>query len=133
MSKETTAKKSSGGRPKKADHERRVRPNYVRLTITEQEHVEAKAAALGMSPTDYIRERALGPLPGPKSSTSDVSDEGAATQAQLATLIRELNAIGVNLNQLTRDFHTGRESAHDLENLQTQIRTPLEKVAGHFS
>ena len=132
MSSETTKKSPRGGRPKKADHERRVRPNYVRLTIAEQEHVEAKAAACGMHHIDYIRERALGPLPGPGSSSSDVSDEGAASQAQVASLLRELNSIGVNLNQLTRDHHTGRTGAHDWQQVQAELLRVLAAVGEQF-
>lgn len=133
MSSQPEKKTPLGGRPKKADHERRIRRFEVRLTIAEQAHIRAKAKALGMSPTDYIREKSLGPLPGPKSSAVETRDEGAATQAQMASLLRELNAIGINLNQLTRNYHSGREGVHDWQQLQDDLSRVLAQVGNHFS
>lgn len=133
MSNDTDKKTPLGGRPKKADYERRLRLAATRMTIAEHAHLKKKATAAGMTVADFLRESALGPLPGPGSSSSDLSDEGAATKAQMATLLRELNSIGINLNQLTRNYHTGREGVHDWEHIQTELSRVLALVGERFS
>lgn len=133
MSSQTDKKTPPGGRPKKADHERRLRLAATRMTIAEHAHLKKKATAAGMTVADFLRESALGPLPGPGSSPHESSDEGAATKAQIATLLRELNAVGINLNQLTRNYHTGRKGVHDWEQLQTELSRVLAQVGNHFS
>lgn len=133
MSSPSDKKTPSGGRPKKADHERRLRIVATRMTLAEQEHLKKKATAAGMTVADYLRECALGPLPGPSSSPNKSSDEGAATQAQIATLLRELNSVGINLNQLTRNYHSGREGVHDWQHVQDELSRILAQVGDHFS
>lgn len=121
-----------GGRPKKADHERRLRQPKARMTIAEHEHLKKKATAAKMTVADYLRECSLGPFPGPGSSSSDLSDEGAASKSQMATLLRELNSIGINLNQLTRNYHTGRVGVHDWQHVQDELSRVLAQVGAQF-
>ena len=130
MSTKTDKQTPPGGRPKKADHERRLRQPKARMTIAEHEHLKKKAAAAKMTVADYLRECSLGPFPGP--SSSDISDEGAASKSQLATLLRELNAVGINLNQLTRNYHTGREGVHDWQHVQDELSRILAQVGDQF-
>ena len=133
MSNTTDSKTPPGGRPKKADHERRLRQPKARMTIAEHEHLKKKAAAAKMTVADYLRECALGPFPGPGSSATDGSNEGAASRSQMATLLRELNSIGINLNQLTRNYHSGRKGVHDWEHIQTELSRVLAQVGERFS
>lgn len=134
MSNDTASKTPLGGRPKKADHERRLRQPKARMTIAEHEHLKKKAEAAKMTVADYLRECALGPFPGPGASPVEAGDDGAsgASQSQMATLLRELNAVGINLNQLTRNYHTGRKGFLDLEQIERELARVLALVGAQF-
>ena len=133
MSKNTTKATSLGGRPKKADHERRVRQPKIRLTIAEENHLRKRASDAGMTFAEYVRERALGPSPGPATSSTLAADGEPGEKLLLARLLRELNAVGVNLNQLTRDYHSGRDGATDWQHVQDELSRVLAQVGDHFS
>jgi len=105
-------------RPRKREPERRSamlpRP---RVTPEERRAIEQKAAACGLTLTEYQRQAAL-------NATVIVRDS-----THLVALIRQISAIGNNLNQLTRGAHvTGeadqervRHILDDLEHLQLEL------------
>jgi hypothetical protein len=114
-----------GGRPKKAEHERRIASLRADVTLAEKAHVADLAKAAGVSQGEFIRRRALG-LP--------VVVLEAKTDARL---IHELNAIGVNLNQIARNVNADRLGApgsrlSDLEGLQRQLRDVLDRALESF-
>lgn len=114
-----------GGRPKKTEHERRIASLRAGVTLAEKQHVRDQARAAGMSEGEYIRRRVLG-LP--------VVVREAKTDARL---IHELNAIGVNLNQITRNVHAERLGAEgcrlsDLDALRRQLRDVLDRALEAF-
>ena len=120
-----TQPKGPGGRPKKHDDERRIERSECRLTLAEKQFVRDQAKLAGMSEAAYVRHRALG-LP--------VVVREAKTDARL---IHELNAIGVNLNQITRNVNTERLGAEgcrlsDLDGLQRQLRAVLDRALEAF-
>lgn len=93
-------------RPKKQLHDARSVVFGVRFTADERVALEAAAAALGVSPTDYARAAVLGgrveaaPAPLPTSGcTSSVAPAGVAH-------IVALNRVGVNLNQIARALNS---------------------------
>lgn len=123
----TTASKPgrSGGRPKKVEAERRVKQTNHRWTIAEDTHLRDQAKTAGLSVAEYVRRRALG-LP--------VVVREAKTDARL---IHELNAIGVNLNQITRNVNAERLGAEgcrlsDLDALRRQLREVLDRALESF-
>ena len=61
----------------------------------------AQAAAAGLAPHDFVRQRVLGFHVAPAKSPAD------------AALISELNRVGVNLNQLARAVNTDRRYPGD--------------------
>ena len=94
-------------RPKKQQQEARSVVFGVRFTADERAALEAAAATLGVSPTDYARAAVLGgrveaaPVPLPPSGCSlSVAPAGVAH-------IVALNRVGVNLNQIARALHSG--------------------------
>lgn len=95
-------------RPKKQLHDARSVVFGVRFTADERAALEAAAATLGVSPTDYARAAVLGgrvaaapvPLPPSGCATLSVAPAGVAH-------IVALNRVGVNLNQIAHALHSG--------------------------
>lgn len=118
MTRIQASQKGPGGRPKLDDQERRCRPTYIRWTIAEYGTIQANAALASVSVSEYVRRRAL-----------DLPVVARQTKAD-ARLVHELNAIGVNLNQISRNLNTGREGvrAVDLDDLLGQLRTVLGRA-----
>lgn len=101
------------GRPKKPEEERRSLTHGLRLSPQEKEELEARADRAGLSLSEYLRRRALG-----KKIKTQI--EGKA--------LKELNRIGVNLNQIARAANRGnlvdqqaREAIKELRALMDQI------------
>ena len=80
-------------RPRLGDEERRTRTVGVRVTEAEAEELRERAQATRLSMGAYLRWRGLGP------------------QVRIAAEPRELNRIGVNLNQMARAFNSGDVSS----------------------
>lgn len=94
---------------------RRNRTKLVRFTDEEWTHLQHEAWKAGISKEQFIRNAIAG------------KEISARPPAELATLIRELNAIGNNINQIARianEKHelSGRELGH--------IQLLLEKIWG---
>lgn len=79
------------GRPSTDDGGRTERV-YVRLTTAEAAALADRAAAAGLSVSDYVRTTALGADPTRRR----------AMPADVAQVVRHLSAVGNNLNQLAR-------------------------------
>jgi len=101
------------GRPKKPEEERRSLTHGLRLSPQEKEELEARADRAGLSLSEYLRRRALG-----KKIQTQI--EGKA--------LKEMNRIGVNLNQIARAANRGdlvdqqaREAIKELRALMDQI------------
>jgi hypothetical protein len=89
-------------RPRKHDSERRSARSEQRYTVAEMAYIRQQADLAGLSVTEYIRRRAVGyqvthAVPSPSFN---------------ASLVSELNRIGVNVNQLAKSVHldTGFQS-----------------------
>lgn len=106
-------------RPKKEPSEKRDQRFNLRFTLAEIEHLRAQAQAAGMAPHDYARERVLGHRIVP-----------AGDRQMAASLLSELNRVGVNLNQVAKHMNAGRG---DLEHMTRatlmQLSEVLAKVA----
>ena len=80
-------------RPRLGEEERRTRTIGVRVTEAEAEELRARAQAARLSMGAYLRRRALG------------------QRVRIAAELRELNRIGVNLNQMARALNSGAVSS----------------------
>ena len=81
-------------RPQKKQEDKRTSHlPRTRCTLEERAAIQAKAAQAGLTLSEYQRQACLETAVLAKEPLADVR------------LIRELNAIGVNLNQLTRKTH----------------------------
>ena len=110
-------------RPRKAPEERRDEALNPRLTAAERAEIERNAAALGLSPSEFMRRRALGyRLPA-----------NVAAQQATASLGAAFNRLGVNMNQIARQLNVGRHpsevEAHLLA-LIDRINAELDRFYG---
>jgi hypothetical protein len=105
-------------RPKKQEHEKRTERQNLRFTVAEMVYIQQQAEAAGISPAEYVRRRALGyTVPsGPSSRRTDPA------------LLSELNRVGVNVNQLTRAVHQGRDFVQYWEEIGRELRNVLERL-----
>ena len=86
-------------RPRLGDEERRRRTVGVRVTEAEAAELRERAQAARLSVGAYLRRRALGQRV-----------RMAADRRLGAAELRELNRIGVNLNQMARAMNSGAVS-----------------------
>lgn len=91
----------AGGRPKQTTDRAQTRHVGVRFTAAERAALDARAAAAGLSLSDFIRAASLDAAPPRRRRKADA--EGVLSAVEL----RELNAVGVNLNQIARALNFG--------------------------
>jgi hypothetical protein len=103
-------------RPTKDDTAKRSERFNLRLTLAELAHVQAQAAHAGIGAHDYARRRVLGHRVPPARSQID------------ATLLSDLNRIGVNLNQLARASNSGADVQAEAAVLLAQVRGIIEQI-----
>jgi hypothetical protein len=110
-------------RPKKAPEDRRDEALNPRLTMGERAEIERNAAALGLSPSEFMRRRALGyRLPS-----------NVAAQQATASLGAAFNRLGVNLNQIARQLNVGRSPSEVEANLVLlidRINAEMDRMYG---
>jgi hypothetical protein len=127
----TATKKSSkqkprgkGGRPAKAEHEKRTASIRADLTVAEKEHVRQQAAIAGLSEAEFIRRRALGYRidPAPRRSFDP------ALIMEVNELGRQVKAAGNLANQLALATHRGREFSADWRLVRAKVDEALGDV-----
>lgn len=82
---------------------------YIRLSPDQRKEIEARAAEVGISPSNYSRQRALGTL---KAKADDKA-------------IRQLTAIGYSLNQIARHLNSDGEEAAELRETMAEVRAAV--------
>lgn len=92
---------------------------YIRLDTEERAELEKRAAEVGISPSNYARQRSLGTL----RARSD------------AMAIRQLVGVGNNLNQIARGANSGDPLTADLATTLAEVRSAVfalkKKEAGN--
>jgi uncharacterized protein (DUF1778 family) len=107
-------------RPKKAPEEKREDRLNPRLTTAERVEIEQHAAILGISPSEFMRNRSLSyRLPAV-----------LAVQRHVAAVAVALLRIGVNLNQIARHMNAGRGAPPELLALIDRINALLDQIYG---
>lgn len=106
-------------RPRKEPDELRDRRlPHARLTTAELDFVTAQAAAAGLSPAEFVRRRVLGHRVTPARSLAD------------ASLVYEVNRVGLLLNQAVRAIHRDRPEQGELAAALDEVRGILARVPG---
>ena len=116
-------KRRPRGRPPLPAEERRLHRPVVCLTAAEAAEIAERAAEARLAPAVYMRRRALGrPV------------QRAAVRRLGAAELRELNRIGVNLNQIARALNAGtpapRGTRAAVERCHEAVRVLLMGEAG---
>lgn len=101
-------------RPKKNPAEKRDQRFNLRYTMSELEAMRLEADRAGLHPHEYARRRSLG---------HRVAAPG--TQPADPALINELNRIGVNLNQLAKSTHLGKNVEGEIDGAVCELRRIL--------
>jgi len=113
----------AGGRPQAATEARRESVVAVRLTASERAALDAKASAAGLPLPDFMRAALVDAAPPRRR-------KAASAQAMMtAAELRELNAVGVNLNQLMKRVNAGdeRDIAAPLAGVVSQLGAIFER------
>lgn len=103
------------GRPPKPEEERRTISHGLRLSPKEKGELERRADEASVSINELLRRSTLGGEP----LHSDVETKA----------IRELSAVGNNLNQLTKLAHQGKlEDVDGLERTLKAVREAIDQL-----
>ncbi|WP_374309956.1 MobC family plasmid mobilization relaxosome protein [Methylocella sp.] len=105
-------------RPRKEAGELLLAGPNPRLTLAERVRVEQAAAALGISPSEFMRRRAL----------DYRMPVAAAQQIPLANVATALIRLGNNLNQIAKHMNAGRAAPPDLSDLIARINGELDRL-----
>lgn len=102
----------------KPDHDRRRHTLKITVTDGELEQVQQRAEAAGLTVSAYGRQAMLASAPRAKRAATN------------AAAIRELTAIGNNLNQLARRANAGRFPAQvEIEEALAELAATVERLA----
>ena len=109
----------SPGRPRLPAGSHRCHQIGIRLTSSELSSVRARADAAGLRPSVYVRHLAL---------------TGKANVVEVRALVRAVNRLGTNLNQLVRYSHQRRELPSDrtLEALRADVAALRALIEEHL-
>lgn len=103
-------------RPRKSDSERRTAQLNLHLTTDEEKKILTLAAASGMFPPDWVRQKIFtGRFPPVRQSPIETA------------VYQELRKIGVNLNQGTHKLNAG-EFPRNYLSLQMELLSMLDKL-----
>lgn len=97
-----------------------ARDRYIQIRLTDDELLEIKKRAGNVTTSTFLRQAALNqPIAQPKSKPTKVIHSADPE------LIREINRIGININQITRHLNEGQPLSNAiliaLLNLQTSL------------
>jgi len=111
----------AGGRPQAATETRRDSRLAVRLTAGERAALDARAAAVGLPLAEYVRAVLVDAEPPRRRQAPSGRPRLTADE------FRELNAVGVNLNQLAK-----RANAGDQRELAAPVMAALDRLQTIF-
>ena len=112
------------GRPKKAEHERKLAALHAEVTLAEKHFVREQWKALGLSSeAEYVRLRCLGQPIVVSNSKAD-----ARLVHELNRLVLELKAIGNNANQIALNKHTARQERLAWQDVITVINQRVNEI-----
>lgn len=128
------AKSPPKGRPPLAAHEKRSHVVEVALNQGERARLAELAAARGLPPAAYLRERGLAARRRKQVAWQGLDPDrlDALDKLWLAAcrLRKELGPIGNNLNQLAHQANAGRYQAATVEQTLQELAPLVERLRG---
>ena len=103
-------------RPKKTESEKRTEQVNSRYTLAERLELEKQAQVAGMSLSEYQCHRTLGHRV--RAAPSLVSSE----------LVREINRVGVNLNQVQKALNATGALRHDTDRIMAKLEEVIDRL-----
>lgn len=112
-------------RPKRDDLTARSAHVAARFTAAERLALDERATSAGVTLSEFVRASALGVTPARLSAAMPAGPAGVLSADEL----RELNAIGNNLNQIARALNSGRADPvdGDLRAALSQLETVWDR------
>ena len=105
------------------------RKRYIQIRLTDEEMTEIKKRAASKNTSTFLRQLALSqpiPTPPPPPQTKEVLHKADPE------LIRQINWIGNNINQIAKQLNSGTELSNAvliaLLNLQTSLDETVQRV-----
>lgn len=96
----------------------------TRYTAADYEEIARKAARAGVRPSTFQRQATL---------DKRVTHSRKSEDANLVALVRELNAIGINLNQLMPLAHTTRQRPSQLPDTLKAVNELTLRIIEHMN
>ncbi len=133
MSEPTAPKPSNprGGRPKLSPDQARSERLVTLLTLSEKAQIEAAAASLGLSLSDFARGALLSAEGRPPVAAA-VPDAALAALGRAVVAMRPLaqalHPLNNNMNQIARYLHTDRNVTHWLDEERAQLAALTERL-----
>ena len=117
-------------RPRKKSHEKRsAELPTIRVLPSERVLIEDKAASAGMSLTNFVRDCVLYTEVQSRDEKPEVFLTDATPKIPLeASVMVELNRIGVNLNQIARARNSGRDDPNILQYALDELVVLMRKL-----
>ena len=112
----TKSLRGRGGRPVKQNEEKRCIQINIRVTIAENDYYAQQAAKAGISISEYLRRAGLNMIIAVPRPIAD------------AHLIREINAIGVNINQIARSSNRGQDEREFWRALAEKVANTMDEL-----
>lgn len=110
------------------DPNRRSQIMATRVSPLEQQRIMTAAIAAQLSPSEFMRRAALGVAAVAHGSVAATPSTVPQFPKTFVPLVRELNALGVNLNQLARVANMTGHIPPDLDDLLDVINDALDRM-----
>jgi len=112
-------------RPQKGGDDKRELIVRFRLTAAEKKQISVNAASVGMTTSDYIRNRILGSQPHIKKATPE--------RADMIRMLGHLGKIGSNINQVARALNRKGDDSSISPELIAYTLQEVKTLAAHIN
>lgn len=100
-----------------------ARDRYIQIRLTDSEMVEIKKRAGGITTSAFLRQLALEqPVPQPNPKPTKI------VHSADPELVREINRIGININQIAKHINEGHELSNSVLIVLLGLQTSLDGV-----
>lgn len=99
------------------------RSRYIQIRLTDDELAEIKKKAGNINTSSFLRQLALEqPVPQPRPKPTKI------VHSADPELVRAINRIGININQIAKQTNTGQEVGNAVLMALLNLQTTLDKA-----